>query len=88
MTLPTVINPDSVSDLSKARMSRSRFESMFFADWMRVLMMHFEVDAGALQRHVPYELDLNEGRAFVTLVAFTMENMRPGHWREAGRVVA
>jgi len=40
---------------------------------MRVLMMHFEVDAKALQRDVPYELDLHHGRAFVTLVAFTME---------------
>jgi len=64
-------------DLARRRMLSHRGEPLLFADWMRVLMMHFEVDARALQQDVPYELDLNEGRAFVTLVAFTMENMRP-----------
>lgn len=54
-----------------------RGEPLFRADWMRVLMMHFQVDAAALQHHVPYKLDLHNERAFVTLVAFTMENMRP-----------
>jgi uncharacterized protein YqjF (DUF2071 family) len=58
---------------------------LFLADWMRVLMMHFEIDPEALQRHVPYELDLHNGRAFVTLVAFTMENMRP---RRGGKLGA
>jgi uncharacterized protein YqjF (DUF2071 family) len=67
----------TLSALARRRMLLPRGEPLLFSDWMRVLMMHFEVDAGALQRHVPYELDLNEGRAFVTLVAFTMENMRP-----------
>lgn len=48
-------------------------------------MIHLEVDAEALQRDVPFELDLRDGRAFVTLVAFTMENMRP---RIGGRLGA
>ena len=65
------------TDLARRRMLSNRGEPIFLADWMRVLMMHFEVDTRALQRTVPYELDLYEGRAFVTLVAFTMENMRP-----------
>jgi uncharacterized protein YqjF (DUF2071 family) len=65
------------SNLAQERMLSRRGEPLFLADWMRVLMMHFEVDAKALQRDVPYELDLYNGRAFVTLVAFTMENMRP-----------
>lgn len=60
-----------------------RGEPLFLADWMRVLMMHFEVEPGALQQSVPYQLELHEGRAFVTLVAFTMENMRP---RVGGRL--
>ncbi len=54
-----------------------RGEPLFLADWMRVLMIHFEVDPNALQRDVPFQLDLRAGRAFVSLVAFTMENMRP-----------
>jgi uncharacterized protein YqjF (DUF2071 family) len=50
---------------------------MFIAAWQRVLMMHFEVDAASLQRDVPFQLDLRNGRAFVSLVAFSMEGMRP-----------
>jgi len=64
-------------------MKRSRFEPMFIADWKRVLMMHFTVDAGALQRDVPFQLDLHDSQAFVTLVAFTMRHLRPafgGPW--------
>lgn len=48
-------------------------------------MMHYEVDAAVLQRTVPFELDLNEGRAYITLVAFTMRGMRP---RFGGRLSA
>jgi uncharacterized protein YqjF (DUF2071 family) len=58
-------------------MQRSRFEPMFIADWARVLMIHFAVDADELQRDVPFQLDLRDGQAFVTLVAFTMHDMRP-----------
>jgi uncharacterized protein YqjF (DUF2071 family) len=45
---------------------------------MRVLFIHYEVDAEVLQREVPFALDLWNGRAFVTLVAFTMRRLRPG----------
>ena len=70
---------------ARRRMLSHRGEPLFFADWMRVLMMHFEVDADGLQPHVPYKLDLHDGKAFVTLVAFAMENMRP---RVGGRLGA
>jgi uncharacterized protein len=60
-----------------ARIRQHPFEPLFVADWDRVLMMHFEVEAEALQRIVPFELDLRDGRAFVSLVAFTMRGMRP-----------
>jgi uncharacterized protein YqjF (DUF2071 family) len=62
-----------------------RGEPLFVADWERVLMIHFEVDSEALQRDVPFELDLPDGRAFVSLVAFTMRGMRP---RAGGRLAA
>jgi uncharacterized protein YqjF (DUF2071 family) len=74
-----------LSDVARARMLSQRGEPLFLADWMRVLMMHFEVDAQSLQRDVPYELDLHNRRAFVTLVAFTMQNMRP---RYGGKLAA
>jgi uncharacterized protein YqjF (DUF2071 family) len=59
------------------RMLSQRGEPMFIAGWHRALMLHFEVDAEALQREVPYQLDLRDSRAFVSLVAFTMCNMKP-----------
>jgi uncharacterized protein YqjF (DUF2071 family) len=60
-------------------------EPLLYADWLRVLFIHFEVDAGTLQREVPFPLDLREGRAYVSLVAFTMRDMRP---RVGGRLAA
>ena len=60
-------------------------EPLFIAAWERVLMIHFEVDAEALHRDVPFELDLRDGRAFVSLVAFTMRGMSP---RIGGRIAA
>jgi uncharacterized protein len=71
------------SAAARGRMLSRRGEPMFIAGWKDVLMVHFEVDAEALQRDVPFELDLWKGRAFVSLVAFTMHGMRP---RIGGRV--
>lgn len=58
-------------------------EPLLTADWERVLMLHYEVDPTALQPWVPFPLDLHEGRAYVSLVAFTMRDMAPrrgGRW--------
>jgi hypothetical protein len=38
------------SDLAHRRMLSDRGEPVLLADWRRVLMMHFEVAADALQR--------------------------------------
>jgi len=51
-------------------------EPLFIADWVQVLMIHFEVTPFALQVGVPFALDLHEGKAFVSVVAFTMRGMR------------
>jgi uncharacterized protein YqjF (DUF2071 family) len=70
---------------ARRRLLSVKGEPLLYADWLRVLFMHFEVDAGALQREVPFPLDLREGRAYVSLVAFTMRDMRP---RVGGRLAA
>ena len=60
-----------------------RGEPLFIAAWHRVLMIHLEVDADSLQHDVPFQLDLYHGRAFVTLVSFTMQGLKPrygGRW--------
>ena len=71
MTQPTL------SDLGKARLLTSRGEPLFLAHWDRAVFLHFEVDPKILQPLTPVPLDLYHGRAFVSLVAFTMRDMRP-----------
>jgi len=53
------------------------FTPLFLGDWMRAAFIHYEVDPEILQNEVPFELDLFAGRAFVSLVAFSMERLRP-----------
>src|SRR6266511_817341 len=53
------------------------FVPLFYAHWMRAVFVHFEVEPAVLQNEVPFPLDLWQGRAFVSLVAFTMERLRP-----------
>jgi uncharacterized protein YqjF (DUF2071 family) len=50
---------------------------LFHATWDRAVFIHYEADPAVLQPCVPFPLDLYNGRAFVSLVAFTMRRMRP-----------
>src|SRR5688572_4712316 len=54
----------------------TRAGALFTADWRDVVFIHFEVDSCALQRAVPFELDTRDGRAYVSLVAFTQRSLR------------
>jgi uncharacterized protein YqjF (DUF2071 family) len=67
---------ETLSDLARKRLLSLPREPLFLAEWDRALMIHYEVDPAALQRTVPFPLDLREGRAFVSTVAFTMRRMR------------
>lgn len=73
------------SEAARRRMLVSRGEPLLLANWDHAVFMHYECDAAALQNCVPFALDLFEGRAFVSAVAFTMRNMRP---RLGGKVAA
>ncbi len=56
----------------------SRFaEPLFLARWDRAVFIHYAADTDILQRQIPFELDLRDGRAFVSIVAFTLLRMRP-----------
>jgi hypothetical protein len=73
------------SELSKAgrrRLLAHTGEPLFLAAWERSVFIHYEADPSLLQRQVPFAIDLREGRAFVSLVAFTLWRMRP---RRGGR---
>lgn len=67
----------SLSETARARLLSLRGEPLFIADWLRTLMIHYEVEPPALQQVVPFQLDLNDGRAFISVVAFTLSGMRP-----------
>ncbi len=69
-------NAANASTLARQRLLSRRSEPLLIADWERVLMIHFVADADAVQLEVPFQLDLREGDAFVSLVAFTMRGMR------------
>lgn len=51
----------------------------FYQEWVDVIFLHYQVDLVGLRSMVPeeLELDLFEGNAWVSVVAFTMQNVRP-----------
>jgi hypothetical protein len=51
----------------------------FYQEWNNALFLHWVVDASLLNELVPntLELDTFEGKAWISLVAFTMEHIRP-----------
>jgi uncharacterized protein YqjF (DUF2071 family) len=60
-----------------------RWRPWFIADWRDALFVHYGIEPSVLQPHVPFELELFEGRAWVSLVAFTQRGLRPaigGRW--------
>ncbi len=59
-------------------LSSPAFDPLFLGDWVTAVFIHYAVDAGVLQQEVPFELDLFEGRAFVSLVAFSMREPTSG----------
>ena len=45
---------------------------LFRCAWGETAFLHYEVDPAALRPSVPFEIDLFEGRAFVSVVAITL----------------
>jgi len=78
---PNQASPPGVA--GRERMLSMRWEPLFIADWDRTLMLHYEVSPKALQAFVPFALDVRDGKAYVSLVAFTMRGLRP---RRGGRI--
>jgi uncharacterized protein YqjF (DUF2071 family) len=67
----------TLSEAARRRMLALPGEPMFYARWDRAVFIHYEAAPIVLQRDVPFELDLREGRAYVSIVAFTLSRMRP-----------
>ena len=73
----TAIAIGNPSEAARHRLLACRGEPLFYTNWDRALFIHYETNPQILQQGVPYHLDLYDGRAFVSLVAFTMRAMRP-----------
>jgi len=52
---------------------------MYYQEWNRVLFLHYKVSVESLRDLVPKELEIDtfEGSAYISIVPFTMENIRP-----------
>jgi uncharacterized protein len=53
----------------------------YYQEWNDVLFLHWQVDLPELQSFIPtgLEIELYNGKPWVSLVAFTMEKIRPGY---------
>ena len=51
----------------------------FYQEWNNAIFLHYQVDLNELKKFVPKELeiDLFEGKPWISVVAFTMEKIRP-----------
>jgi uncharacterized protein YqjF (DUF2071 family) len=57
--------------------NRSTIRLGLRADWRDMILVHFRFDPAVLQPHIPLPLDVHEGYAYVSLVYFTLNRMRP-----------
>jgi uncharacterized protein len=73
----TTAQAETPSAGAYARFLATQQQPLFLCQWPRVIFMHYAVDAKFLQPHVPFALELFDGGAIVSLVAFTMQRFRP-----------
>lgn len=65
--------------LARERLLAVRGEPLVTVQWERVLFIHFRVEPRVVAAHLPgpFELELHDDRAVVSLVALTMRRFRP-----------
>lgn len=66
----------SASAAALRRLLESEPRPLFTCAWRRAVFLHYKIEPEALQPQVPFPLDLHEGKAYVSLVAFTLERLR------------
>ncbi|MBI4657553.1 MAG: DUF2071 domain-containing protein [Verrucomicrobia bacterium] len=67
----------TLSGLARQRFLAAEGKPAFLCEWPRALFVHYKLDPAALQPQVPFALELFEGKAIVSLAAFTMRRFRP-----------
>jgi len=71
--------PASLSEVAKQRLLAVPGEPLAVVEWHRPLFLNYELDPDAVRRQLPrpFELELWQGRAIVSLVALTKRRFRP-----------
>jgi uncharacterized protein YqjF (DUF2071 family) len=79
MSTPRDTKQTGACEFAKKRLLAISGDPLVFADWGQVVFLHFLVPAERLRPDVPapFELELYEGSACVSLVALTMRRFRP-----------
>jgi len=81
----TAIAAEDLSQAARQRFLARERKPLLIGDWTRALFLHFEAPAELVQPYIPFELDLRDGKAFISTVAFSMEGLRPGLGGALGR---
>jgi len=64
------------SGAARRAFERAEGRPLFHAGWRRTVFIHYEVDPAALGPQVPFPLETRDGKAYVSLVAFTLSELR------------
>src|SRR2546426_2159891 len=75
---PLPLKQGDRSDAGKRRLLSVKGEPLVFADWYRVMFLHYEVEPSVVNAQLPppFGLELHQGKAIVSLVALTMRRFR------------
>lgn len=89
-TAPARCFGESACDAARAAFADREGAPLLTCDWVEVLLIHYAIDPQHLQPHVPFELDLFDGKAYVSLVAFTLKDMHvaPRRMGRFGKLLA
>jgi len=71
------VGRSSRSELARKQFRQLEGKPTFLADWVDAVFIHYQVNPAALQECVPFEPDLFEGNAYVSMVAFFQRRFRP-----------
>jgi len=70
--------PVDWGDAVKKRLLSTKGEPLVFAEWRRVMFLHYQVEPSVVRAQLPpsFGLELHQGRAIVSLVVLTMRRFR------------
>ena len=70
------------SQLARRILEKDEGGPHLLCNWTNCVFIHYEVDAESLQPEIPYTLHLYNNKAYVSLVAFTLEKFRFSKWEQ------